>query len=36
MISNKEKVSFSKLVDDIKFNIGSQLDQNGVMINTDF
>lgn len=36
VIGNKEKVTFSRIVEDIKYNIGSLLDDKGVMINTDF
>jgi len=36
VVGNKEKVLFSGIVDDIKFSISSLLDENGVMINSDF
>ncbi len=36
VVSNKERVFFSKIVDDIKFSISSMLDENGVLINSDF
>ncbi len=36
VIGNKEKVWFSRIVEDIKFNVGALLDDKGVMINTDF
>ena len=36
VVSNKEKVRFSEIVDDIKFSIGSLLDDKGVMINSNF
>ena len=36
VIGNREKICFSKIVDDIKFNISNHLDNDGVMIKTDF
>ena len=36
VIGSKEKVHFSKIVEDIKFSIGNLLDDKGVMINDDF